>query len=307
MYSSCLRLSISAAIIVQTTCPALLRAVPHFQTRLDLGNMASLTGLSKDTPTTTTSSRTPTPLSETLEEDDISSASDTDTTDVGSEAASDSELDEETATHPNYYNWRDIYGDVPELQELHQNYQIVRDEMALIGTQMVPWPETNLYEGKDEEWNVVPFVHTFPGNDPTKSIWMDKFCALCPKTVAMLKKIPGLRTALLSKMGPQTRLSAHRGWADLANHVLRCHLSLDIPGETGDHTCGLWVRGEKRYHANGEIICFDDSKLHKAFNNHKTENRNILIFDLYRPDQLPRGSARKGHTDQLDGFIAYFR
>lgn len=251
--------------------------------------MASFTGVAKDEDTTT---------------DNDDDGADTD---VGSQVGSDSELDEESATHANYYEWEEIYGDLPELHELRANYHIVRDEMAKIGTKMVPWPETNLYDGKGEEWTVVPFVHTFPGDDPTKSEWMEKFCNLCPQTVALLKNIPSLRTALLSRMGPQTRLSAHRGWSDLANHVLRCHLSLDIPGEPGDHTCGLWVRGEKRYHANGEIICFDDSKLHKAFNNHQTESRSVLIFDLYRPNHLPRGSARKGHTDQLDGFINYFR
>jgi|TARA_B110000208_G_C11657956_1_gene390521 ornithine lipid ester-linked acyl 2-hydroxylase len=235
---------------------------------------------------------------------DSSSSSDTD---VGSTVGSDSELDEESARHANYYPWEDIYGHVSELHELVANYEVIRDEMAQIGTKWCPWPETNLYEGQGEEWKVVPFVHTFPGNDENASIWMEKFCKLCPKTVALLKQIPGIRTALLSRMGPQTRLSAHRGWADLANHVLRCHLSLNIPGVKGDHKCGLWVRGEKRYHVNGELICFDDSKLHKAFNNHSTEMRSVLIFDLYRPDDLPRGTARKGHTDQLDDFIAYFR
>ena len=56
-----------------------------------------------------------------------------------------------------------------------------------------------------------------------------------------------------------------------------------------------------------EIICFDDSKLHKAFNNHVMERRSVLIFDLARPAHLPRGTAKKGHTNQLDNFIAYFR
>ena len=227
-------------------------------------------------------------------------------TDVGSECGTDSENDEEAATHANFYDWREIYGDVPELAQLRENWHTVRDECARLDN-WIPWPEQNLYDGKGEEWKVLPFVHTFPGNDPSASQWMDRFCEMCPRTSAMLRRLPGLRTALLSRMGPQTRLSAHRGWADLANHVLRVHLALDIPGEDGDHTCGLWVRGEKRYHRNGELIVFDDSKLHKAFNNHPTQRRSVLIFDLARPEGLPRGTARKGHTDQLDGFIAHFR
>ena len=41
-------------------------------------------------------------------------------------------------------------------------------------------------------------------------------------------------------MGPGTVLAAHRGWADLSNHVLRLHLALEVPEEMQ----GLWVRGK---------------------------------------------------------------
>ena len=241
-------------------------------------------------------------------------------TDVGSEVGSDSECDEEQALHPNFYDWEQIFGDVPELRTLRDAHDVVLAELErLEDPALFNWPEQNLYDGVGEQWKVLPFLHTFPGNDASKSVWMNRFCEMCPETVKLLRAIPGIRTALLSRMGPQTRLSAHRGWADLANHVLRLHLGLRIPhtktrkggadGEVAsdDHTCGLWVRGEKRYHRAGEIICFDDSKLHKAFNNHPTENRSVLIFDIVRPSHLPSGSAQKGHTDALDGFIAYFR
>jgi hypothetical protein len=29
--------------------------------------------------------------------------------------------------------------------------------------------------------------------------------------------------------GPDTELANHTGWADLSNHVLRCHICLEIP------------------------------------------------------------------------------
>ena len=50
----------------------------------------------------------------------------------------------------------------------------------------------------------------------------------------------------------------------------------------------------------------DDSKLHKAFNLSEKQ-RTVLIFDIIRPDILPLGTAKKGHTDQLDDFIAWFQ
>ena len=228
-------------------------------------------------------------------------------TDCGSSVGSDSELDEENATHQNFYSWEEVYANTPGVRELLQSFATISEEVRAVGSEWAPWPEFNLYDGADEEWKVLPFLYTFPGNDPSKSVWVENFCQLCPKTVALLRAIPIIRTALVSRMGPSTRLSAHRGWADLANHVLRLHLCLDIPGDPGSHTCGLWVRGEKKYHENGELLCFDDSKLHKAFNNHQTQKRTVLIFDLARPEHLPLGTARKGHTDQLDDFIAWFR
>ena len=51
-------------------------------------------------------------------------------------------------------------------------------------------------------------------------------CKACPQTYDLLRQIPNIRTALFSRLGPQTTLSNHRGWADLSNHVLRIHLPL---------------------------------------------------------------------------------
>jgi aspartyl/asparaginyl beta-hydroxylase (cupin superfamily) len=128
-------------------------------------------------------------------------------------------------------------------------------------------------------------------------------CKLCPKTVALLKRVPGVRTALLSKLGPGTVLGAHRGWADLSNHILRTHLGLIVPGDGAQ--CGTWVQGEVRHHAEREIIVFDDSLLHKAFNETE-EERVVLIVDVARPPGVPKGRAKGGHTKELDGLISLF-
>ena len=93
-------------------------------------------------------------------------------------------------------------------------------------------------------------------------------CDYCPKTVALLKQIPHIRTALFSRLGSGTKLNPHTGWEDLANHVLRCHVSLVVPE---DQCCGLWVDNVEEFHAEGNIIVFDDSKTHLAFNRDKKE------------------------------------
>lgn len=125
-----------------------------------------------------------------------------------------------------------------------------------MATRWHAWPERTLYKAEEgHDWKVLPFVYTFPAYAPEKTEWVDKNCVQCPKTVALLKSLPGIRTALFSRLGPNTTLGVHQGWADLSNHVLRIHLPLTVPEEG---TCGLVVDGETMYHKEGELIIFDD-------------------------------------------------
>jgi ornithine lipid ester-linked acyl 2-hydroxylase len=149
-------------------------------------------------------------------------------------------------------------------------------------------------------------LNTVPAYDASKSQWLEPNVICCPFTVSLLRRIAGpfLRTALFSRLGPHTQLHVHTGWADLANYVLRCHLPLVIP--KARDSCGLWVEGEVRFHTPGDILVFDDSKYHKAFND-SNEERVVLIIDLLRPDTIPRGTAAEGHTEQLETFINDYR
>ena len=56
------------------------------------------------------------------------------------------------------------------------------------------------------EWTVFPLMHTFPAYDPDKTKWVESTCAHCPKTVALIKKLPHVRTALFSRLGPGTKV-----------------------------------------------------------------------------------------------------
>jgi aspartyl/asparaginyl beta-hydroxylase (cupin superfamily) len=53
------------------------------------------------------------------------------------------------------------------------------------------------------------------------------------------------------------------------------------------------------------VIVFDDSKIHYAFNTTDAE-RLVLIVDIKRPDHIPMGTAKGGHTSELDDFISRF-
>ena len=167
--------------------------------------------------------------------------------------------------------------------------------------------ESDLYNRPDQngDWKVVPLLYTFPATDPDASKWVDANCEQCPMTTRLIERIPGVRTAIFSRMGPMTRLNAHRGWADLSNHVLRCHLPLRVP-QTPRECCGVWVEGHRMPHRVGDIVVFDDSRTHKAYNASADQDRVVLIFDIMRPAHIPPGMAQAGHTDALDDFISDF-
>ena len=100
-------------------------------------------------------------------------------------------------------------------------------------------------------------------------------------------------------------MTPHTGWEDLANHVLRCHLCVDIPPrESG--ACGLCVGGEVALHEARKILVFDDSISHYAFN-HSDRDRVVLILDILRPEWVPPGTCTGGHTNELNKFIDKFK
>jgi len=209
--------------------------------------------------------------------------------------------DPEASPHlPAFHDFRQVF---PELSTLKEPsvFRDIQQEAGRLRNNWIPWPETHGNTAAYKDWKVFPLVYCFPGSDPSKLMWVEHNCNQVPKTFAALKAIgPRIRTALFSRMGPSSWLSCHRGWADLANHVLRTHLSVIVPGAPQD--CGVEVEKEREYHSDGEILVFDDSKLHLAFNKSDQE-RVVLIIDMARPDEMPQGCSQGTHTDALDDFI----
>jgi hypothetical protein len=230
---------------------------------------------------------------------------------------------------PSFYNWEEIYPELSIFLE-KENFEAIVSEAKSIPL-WTPWPESHFSKNGAIDWTVFPFLHTFPALDISKKTFVDSTCNYCPKTIALLKRIPNIRTALFSRLGSGTELNPHTGWEDLANYVLRCHVTLIVPES---QLCGLWVDHVEQYHKTGKIIVFDDSKTHYAFNRdasssetiNEKENdlesrpiitsnasdrektdRIVLIIDILRPSHLPLGNARGGHTPELDNFISQFR
>jgi len=219
---------------------------------------------------------------------------------------------------PPYQCHRDLFGTLFDRLTSKESMAILVQE-ALRIPQWTAWPERNHYQSDYDNsddidgaypasWTVFPLCHTFPANDVSNRKWISLTCSLVPQTTELLRSLgPFLRTALFSRLEPRTTLGAHTGWADLANHVLRVHIPLQVPsGKCNDGLCGTWVDGCVETHVNGRIICFDDSKTHRAFN-YTEEERIVLIVDVARPEEgFPLGTATGSHTNELDSFIKQF-
>ena len=180
---------------------------------------------------------------------------------------------------PPYQNSFEIFPGVLDELLRPENLAAVTAEAASI-PQWTAWPETTHYStveggGGEVSWTVFPLCHTFPADIPENRRWISRTCEHAPETTRLLKtgKMGRyVRTALFSRLRPGTNLGAHTGWSDLANHVLRVHVPLIVPGEEMG-LCGTWVDGCVEIHRAGVPLCFDDSKVHRAFNYYRGGGR----------------------------------
>ncbi len=113
-------------------------------------------------------------------------------------------------------------------------------------------------------------------------------CRRCPQTAALLRRIPGMKTAFFSIFAPHKELPRHRG---PYKGVLRFHLALLIP-EPADQ-CGISVASESRHWQEGKALIFDDTKLHAAWN--RTDAMRVVLFvDIVRPLRFPANLLNAG-------------
>lgn len=105
-------------------------------------------------------------------------------------------------------------------------------------------------------------------------------CASCPATILALDALPLSRVrdhgpeVLFSVFTPGTHLLPHRG---VTNTRLVGHLPLLVPPD-----CALSVGGEVHAWVPGEVVIFDDTYEHEAWNRSR-EIRVVMIFDIWNP------------------------
>lgn len=126
--------------------------------------------------------------------------------------------------------------------------------------------------------------------------------ALCPRTMAALSAVPlcmiedRTPSVLFSLLRPGTRIPPHHGFM---NARLIGHLPLIVPPN-----CALRVGNQTREWREGQIVLFDDSIEHEAWNS-SAEPRIVLIFDVWRPElslkERELVAATLKAIDQFDG------
>lgn len=108
----------------------------------------------------------------------------------------------------------------------------------------------------------------------------DDNCRSCPRTAQAIDHLPLCRVgqhgpeALYSVFTPGTHLLPHRG---VTNTRLVGHLPLIIPED-----CALAVGGELHEWREGQVVVFDDTYEHEAWNR-SAQLRVVLIFDIWNP------------------------
>ena len=125
--------------------------------------------------------------------------------------------------------------------------------------------------------------------------------ARCPKTMAALAHAPQAEVsnrapaAFFSALKPHTHIPPHNG---ATNCRLTVHLPLIIP----EH-CAIRVGNHVRPWTPGELLIFDDTMEHEAWNR-SDHLRVVLIFDIWHP--LLSEVEKIMVKTALEGMIAYY-
>lgn len=163
--------------------------------------------------------------------------------------------------------------DFSYLDNLVKNTAVIREELLLL-----------IKSGRQDEW-----VKTFPNyvkSDKQKAWQIFSFmfftiryvdnASICPQTAELIYSIPEILSCDFSYLKANTHVLPHKGYSKM---VLRCHLPLIIPNE---ELCAIRVGDEVRHWKEGELMIFDDSFEHEAWNK-SDEDRIVLMFDIPNP------------------------
>lgn len=163
---------------------------------------------------------------------------------------------------------------VPYRQLLEDGYEVIRKELLALIANEANESWTSAYPqyvngATNDSWRTFDFL--FFGIKNLESI------KKCPATYQVIQQIPEIITAQFSFLSPKTHILPHKGYSKI---ILRNHLPLIVPdGEK----CGIKIVNETHHWKEGQLVTFDDSFEHEAWNN-SDEYRVVLMFDVAKPN-----------------------
>ena len=161
----------------------------------------------------------------------------------------------------------------PELKKLQDNWQVIRDEALALddsGGIRAASGYTDIGFNSFFRTGWTRFYLKWYGVEQPSA------AAHCPKTMALLKQVPGIKAAMFTSLPPGARLVRHR---DPYAGSLRYHLGLVTPNDPG---CYIDVDGQRYHWRDGEVVMFDETYIHFAENT--TDKPRIIFFaDIERP------------------------
>ena len=161
--------------------------------------------------------------------------------------------------NPDNYTTTDVIKNLyPDIKK-----EYLRWNWLLKKTRYRNWTWKNIDLEETGRWNLLPLMRR------NKRIYWKKI--FFPVTYSLISEIPIYENLMFSILDPGTNVKPHKGWG---NHFVRFHLGIDC----NDH-CDLVIENGHHKEKNGEILMFDDSQLHYAYNHGKT-SRVILLFDV---------------------------
>ena len=184
-------------------------------------------------------------------------------------------MEKQTIQNPNFFYQKSEF---PFLHDLEKNYeQILQELLELLNLNVKPfWMKTfpEYVESENKQaWRVFTFLLYGSLFYLMKS---PKHAQLCPKTSELIFNIPQIISCDFSLLPAKTRINPHKGYSKM---ILRVHLPLIVPI---GNLCGLKVGNEIHHWKEGELVIFDDSFVHEAWND-SNEPRVVLMFDIPNP------------------------
>lgn len=158
---------------------------------------------------------------------------------------------------------------------LEKNADIIKQELDQVMAHRELLPK--VYELQREQYRVSSdnkwkmFILFGWGN------WFEEAEHMCPYTINMLQKIPGLRVAAFSILDAGANIPEHKGRIP---GLLRGHLALIVPQDS--NKCYLRIEEKICHWEEGKMLIFDDTYRH-GVQNQTDQERIILLLHFDRP------------------------